>query len=291
MNQFFTRTDKSPIANWWWTVDRGLLVAIMILAVFGVALVATASPPVAVRIGLEHTYFTMRHILLLIPSLLIMIGVSILDARNIRRVGTIILVGGLFFMMLIPFIGIDIKGAQRWIYLPFMSLQPSELVKPAFVIVSAWLISHQQQTKEFPGYILCVGLYLLVVSLLMIQPDFGMTMVLTCMFAAQIFIAGLPFRFLAIFFVLGLIGVVLVYFTFDHVRSRIDRFMDPESGDTYQIDKSLEAFAGGGFFGMGPGQGVVKNTIPDAHADFIFSVAGEELGLLFTLVIYSGARL
>jgi cell division protein FtsW len=285
MNQFFTRADKSPIANWWWTVDRGLLVAMLVLALFGAALVATASPPVAVRIGLEHSHFIIRHIILLVPALVMMIGVSILDARNIRRVGTIIFLFGVLCMMIIPFVGIDIKGAQRWIHLPGMSLQPSELVKPAFAIVAAWLISHQQQTKGFPGYILCAGLYVLVVSLLMIQPDFGMTMVLTSMFAAQIFIAGLPFRFLAIFFVLGLIGVVLVYFTFDHVRSRIDRFMDPESGDTYQVDKSLEAFAGGGFFGTGPGQGVVKNTIPDAHADFIFSVAGEELGLLFTLVI------
>lgn len=285
MNGFFTRTNKSAISEWWWTVDRGLLIAIISLAVFGMALVATASPPVAVRIGLDHSYFTIRHILLVIPSLVIMIGVSVLDARNIRRLGTIVLGFSMICMMLIPFIGMDIKGAQRWIHLPGLSLQPSELMKPAFAIVAAWLIAHHQANKKFPGNFLSAGLFFLLIILLMIQPDFGMTIVLTCMFAAMIFVAGLPFRYLAIFGLIGILGVSLVYVSFDHVQSRIDRFLNPESGDTYQVDKSLEAFAGGGFIGMGPGQGVIKNTIPDAHADFIFSVAGEELGLLFTIII------
>jgi cell division protein FtsW len=188
-------------------------------------------------------------------------------------------------MMIIPFVGMDIKGAQRWIHLPGFSLQPSEFIKPSFAIVSAWLISYQKRIPTFPGYYLCAGLYFFVVSLLMIQPDFGMTMVVTCMFASQIFLAGLPFRYIAIIAVIAMVGVVGVYNTFDHVQSRIDRFLNPESGDTYQIDRSLEAFANGGLFGTGPGQGTVKNTIPDVHADFIFSAAGEELGLLFTLVI------
>jgi cell division protein FtsW len=285
MNRFFNRTNKSALSEWWWTVDRGLLLAIFSLAIFGIALVATASPPVAVRIGLDHSYFTIRHILLVIPSLFIMLAVSVLDARNIRRLGILVLAFSTLCMMLIPFIGMDIKGAQRWLHLPGLSLQPSELMKPSFAIVAAWLIAHHQMNKKFPGNFLSAGLFFLMISLLMIQPDFGMTIVLTCMFAAIIFVAGLPFRYLAFFGIVGIIGVTLVYASFDHVQSRIDRFLNPESGDTYQVDKSLEAFANGGFIGMGPGQGVVKNTIPDAHADFIFSVAGEELGLLFTIVI------
>ncbi len=287
MNQFFTRADRSPIANWWWTVDKPMLVAIFILSVFGVALVATASPPVAVRIGLEHSYFTIRHIFMVIPALVIMMGISILSPKYIRRIATILLLAMIFLMALIPFVGMDIKGAQRWIHLPGLSLQPSEIMKPCFAVVAAWLISHHQQQKGFPGYILCAGLFLLLVVLLMIQPDFGMTMVLFGIFASMVFIAGLPFRYLAIFGALAIVGAVFVYFTFGHVQSRIDRFLNPESGDTYQVDKSLEAFAAGGFWGAGPGQGVVKNSIPDAHADFIFAVAGEELGLLFTLTILS----
>jgi cell division protein FtsW len=279
----FDRTDKSLIADWWWTVDRTLLALICVLAICGMALVATASPPVAIRIGLDQAHFTVRHILILIPALLLMLAVSVCSPRMIRRLGTLILGGALVCMMIIPFVGMDIKGAQRWLHLPGFSLQPSEFVKPTFAIMAAWLMSHQKQNPKFPGYILCAVLYLIVVSLLMIQPDFGMTFVVTCIFATQIFLAGLPFRFLAIFGMLGLGGVVSVYYTFDHVKSRIDRFLNPEKGDTYQIDKSLEAFANGGLFGTGPGQGVVKNTIPDSHADFIFSVAGEELGLLLTL--------
>lgn len=285
MANLFDRTNRSMIAQWWWTVDRGMLACVLALIVFGIALVTTASPAVATRIDTGHTHFIIRHIALVIPTIAIMLAVSVLDHRNIRRVGTIVCAGGIGLLMIIPFIGMDIKGAQRWIHVPGFSLQPSEFVKPAFAIVSAWLISYQKRIPTFPGYILCAALYFFVITLLMIQPDFGMTMVVTCMFAAQIFLAGLPFRYLAIFLAIGAIGVTGVYHTFDHVKSRFDRFLDPASGDTFQIDRSLEAFANGGLFGTGPGQGTVKNTIPDAHADFIFSVAGEELGLLFTLVI------
>lgn len=285
MKSLFDRTNRSRLAQWWWTVDRGMLACLLTLFVFGVALVVTASPAVAIRIKADPSHFIIRHIAVALPAMCIMLVVSMLDHRNIRRLGSIVCFGGIVLMMLIPFIGMDIKGAQRWISLPGFSLQPSEFVKPAFAIVGAWLMAYQKRVATFPGYILCAVLYMLVISLLMIQPDFGMTMVVTSMFAAQIFLAGLPFRYLTILIALAAIGVTGVYFTFDHVRSRFDRFLDPSSGDTFQIDKSLDAFANGGLFGTGPGQGTVSPTIPDAHADFIFSVAGEELGLLFTLVI------
>ncbi len=285
MKSLFDRTNRSHIAQWWWTVDRGMLACLITLFVFGVALVITASPAVAMRIKLDPSHFIIRHVMVAVPAMLIMISVSMLDHRNIRRLGSLVCIGGILMMMAIPFVGTDIKGAQRWLPLPGISLQPSEFVKPAFAIVAAWLMAYQKRVSGFPGYILCACLYMLVISLLMIQPDFGMTMVVTCLFAAQIFLAGLPFRYLTILIALAAIGVTGVYFTFDHVRSRFDRFLDPSSGDTFQIDKSLDAFANGGLFGTGPGQGTVSPTIPDAHADFIFSVAGEELGLLITLVI------
>lgn len=285
MTSIFARTDRSAIARWWWTVDKPMLVALLILVVFGMALVTTASPPVAIRIGADHAHFIIRHAAAIIPMLLIMFGVSVLSHRWIRRVATVICLVGIALMTLVPFIGVEIKGAQRWIHLPGMSLQPSEFVKPTFAILSAWMISYGKQSVGFPGMLVASGLWLLVAFLLMLQPDFGMTFVVTCVFASQIFFAGLPLRYFLFLMLAGAVAVVVVYFSFDHVHSRIDRFLNPQSGDTYQIDKSLEAFASGGFLGTGPGQGVVKNSLPDGHADFIFAVAGEELGLLFTLVI------
>lgn len=281
----FARTDRSAIASWWWTVDRGLLAAIFILAVFGVALVTTASPSVAIRIGADHAHFIIRHILVIVPAIVMMLCISVLSHKTIRRLGTLLLGFSILCMILVLFVGTEIKGAQRWIPLPGLSLQPSELAKPAFAIVAGWLIAHQKTDPRFKGYIFSALLYFILVILLILQPDFGMTVVLTCMFAAQIFLAGFPFRYLTIFAAIGVGGIFAAYFSLHHVRSRIDRFMNPESGDTYQVDKSLEAFANGGLLGTGPGQGTVKNTIPDAHADFIFSVAGEELGLLFALII------
>lgn len=281
----FARTDRSAIASWWWTVDKGLLAAILVLAVFGVALVTTASPSVAIRIGADHAHFIVRHIMVIVPAIIMMLCISVLSHQTIRRMGTLLLGFSIFCMVLVLFVGTEIKGAQRWIPLPGLSLQPSELAKPAFAIVAGWLIAHQKTDPRFKGYIFSAILYFVIVVLLILQPDFGMTVVLTCMFAAQIFLAGFPFRYLTIFAAIGVGGIFAAYFSLHHVRSRIDRFMNPESGDTYQVDKSLEAFANGGLLGTGPGQGTVKNTIPDAHADFIFSVAGEELGLLFALII------
>lgn len=284
MTSFFARTDRSAIARWWWTVDKGMLAALMVLMVIGVALVTSASPSVATRIGTDHAHFITRHIVFVIPSFLIMLGVSVLDHLWIRRVGTIVFIGMVFLMMLVPFIGPDIKGAQRWINLAGFSLQPSEFVKPAFAIVSAWLIAHQKKIPQFHGNVYCALIYAFVVFLLMSQPDFGMTIVLTSMFASQVFIAGLPLRYLFGMALMAVVAVVCVYYSFDHVRVRMDKFLNPHgTADTYQVDKSLEAFANGGFFGTGPGQGTVKNTIPDVHADFIFAVSGEELGLIATL--------
>lgn len=284
LTSFFARTDHSAIARWWWTVDRAMLAGLIILIVIGIALVTSASPSVATRIGADHGHFVIRHMIFIIPTVIMMIGVSILDHLWIRRLGTVIFGGTVLLMILVLFVGPEIKNAQRWINFAGLSIQPSEFIKPAFAIVSAWLISHQKQNPIFKGKLLIGLLYTFIAFLLMSQPDFGMTIVLTCMFATQIFIAGLPLRYLFGIVILAVISVVCVYYTFDHVQTRMDKFINPHgTADTYQVDKSMEAFANGGFFGTGPGQGTVKNTIPDVHADFIFSVAGEELGLLVTL--------
>ena len=281
----FSRTNRSFLGQWWWTVDRPMLGAFLILAIFGVVLVTTASPPVAEHLDLKSFYFLKHHIFILVPALVLLFGVSMLERRYVWRLSSLIFIGAIIALILVLFNGSEVKGAQRWIRIFGFSLQPGEFVKPSFLIVAAWVMALQKTRKGTPGNVIAAALYCLVITLLLLQPDFGMTVVITCSLAVQIFLAGLPFRFLGIFGFAGIAGIIGAYFTFDHVSSRIDRFFNPASGDTFQVDRALEAFKNGGLLGTGPGQGTVKLKLPDAHADFIFSVAGEEFGLWFVIVI------
>jgi cell division protein FtsW len=285
MSRLFSRTDQSFLGRWWWTVDRFMLGAVLILALCGMMLVATASPPVAERIGLDQYHFLKRHLIVLGPSLLMMWGISLLSPRSIWRLCSIILPAVLFGMVLVLFIGMEIKGAQRWIHLPGFSLQPSEFIKPAFAVVAAWFLAKQKDRPEFPGTYIAFGLYGVTALLLLLQPDLGMTIVLSAIFGAQLLLAGFPLTIMIGLGMAGISGLVAAYFIFDHVHSRIDRFLDPAAGDNYQVSKALEAFQSGGLFGTGPGQGTVKLGLPDAHADFIFAVGGEEMGLIFALFL------
>ena len=281
----FSRTDKTLLGRWWWTVDRGLLAILFIIITFGVVLVVAASPPVALRIGLDQYHFVIRHLIVLCPSCLIMLGLSLLDTKQIWRIAAVILAGSFIALIYVLGFGLEIKGAQRWIHLPGFSLQPSEFAKPAFIVVAAWFIALQKDKPEFKGTKVAAAIYGVLASLLVLQPDMGMTFVITFCFITMIFLAGLPFRVIFLLLIFAVGAATLAYFSLSHVQSRVDRFLNPESGDTYQIEKSLESFRQGGIFGTGPGQGTVKLSIPDAHADFIFSVAGEELGLFFVLIL------
>lgn len=280
-----TRTDKHLISQWWWTIDRPLLICVCTLYLIGLGLVMAASPAVAERIGSSYSHFIFKHLLFVGPSFLLMIGLSFLDAKKIWRIGTVVLCMALLSMIMVLFVGTEIKGAQRWISIGPLSLQPSELVKPSFAIFTAWLMARQKEQPEFPGNFLAASAYFLVITLLMLQPDLGMSFVVSLIFAVQIFLAGFPFRYMVGFLMIGIIGLFGAYYGFDHVHSRINRFLDPTSGDNYQIERSIEAFRAGGLIGEGPGQGQVKMTIPDAHADFIFSVAAEEFGFIFIVAL------
>lgn len=283
----FARTDRSALARWWWTVDRGMLGAFLTLMVFGLVLIATASPPVAEHLGRGHYYFLLRHIVWLVPALGVLIGASMLEQRHIWRVSSVLFALTIIALVMVLFTGIEIKGAQRWLRVAGFSIQPSEFIKPSFIIVAAWLMALQKRQGKIPGSVIAAGLYFLVITLLLLQPDIGMTVIVTASLAAMIFLAGFPFRFLIAFGLAGIGGLFAAYFGFDHVRSRIDRFINPESGDNFQVQKSIEAFQNGGLFGTGPGQGSVKLNLPDAHADFIFAVGGEEMGLIFVLLTIS----
>lgn len=282
---FFSRTNKSFLSRWWWTVDRGLLALISAIIIYGVVLVMAASPPVAMRIGLDEYHFFIRHLIVLVPSVIIMLAISLLDVRNIWRLAAIMMAASILCLIYVLGFGMEIKGAQRWIHLPGFSLQPSEFAKPAFIVVAAWFIAKQKNKPDYPGIKIAAVLYGFLASLLVLQPDMGMTFVVTCCFIAMIFMAGLPFRIIFLLLIFAVSAATMAYFTLPHVQSRVDRFLSPESGDTFQIEKSLEAFKNGGVFGTGPGQGTVKLKIPDAHSDFIFSVAGEELGLFFVIIL------
>lgn len=281
----FARTERHAISNWWWTVDRTLLGAIAVLMTLGITLVMAASPSVAERIGTTSMHFVMKHLIYLTPSVILMLGLSFLNERQIWRIATCVLAAMFILMILVLCVGAEIKGAQRWIDFSFFSLQPSEFAKPAFAVFAAWLFAQKKENPAFPGDILAGGVYFVLITLLLLQPDFGMTMVITAMFATQIFLAGLRFRYLIGFIALCVTGVFLAYFSITHVQSRIDRFLDPASGDNYQIERSIEAIKYGGTLGTGPGQGVMKSRIPDAHADFIFSVGAEEYGFIFVIAL------
>ncbi len=279
------RTDPSVIGRWWWTVDRWNLVALGLLMGFGAILIAAASPPVAARLHLGEYYFVNRHLMMLVPSMLILLATSLLTPAGIRRVSLVVLGAGIIGLAATLVVGVEIKGATRWIHVPGMSIQPSEFVKPAFAVVGAWLFAQQKLQPRFPGQWLSIAIYLVILALLLRQPDLGMAVVVTAMWGVQFFLAGLPILLVAILGATAVAGMVGSYYAFDHVRSRIDRFLDPSSGDSYQIERSMEAFMNGGLWGTGPGDGTVKFTLPDAHADFIFAVAGEEFGLLWCLVL------
>jgi cell division protein FtsW len=287
MSLTFARTDTSVVGRWWWTVDRWTLTALACIIGIGAVLILAASPAVATRIHLDTYHFVKRQLIMLPPAFAIMFGVSLLSPIAIRRIATIGMLVGLALLAMTLVVGAEIKGARRWIAFAGLSLQPSEFIKPCFGVFTAWMFSEQRKALGFPGNLIAIGLYGLVLVLLLAQPDLGMAVVVSAMWFTQFFLAGLPMFLVVAFALLGGFGLVGAYFTFPHVASRIDRFLDPASGDSFQIERSMEAFMNGGLWGRGPGEGTIKAVIPDAHADFIFAVAGEEFGLFTCLIIVS----
>ncbi len=281
----WARTDTSIVGRWWWTVDRWLLAALVSIGVIGVIVTLAASPAVATRIGLDTFYFARRQMVFIAMALVIMITVSFLSVRGVRRLAALTTIGAIALMVATLVFGVPIKGATRWLQLGGFSLQPSEFVKPGFAVLAAWLFAVRSMDDRFPGYSLSTGLYVVVAGLLLLQPDVGMTLVISAIWGVQFFVAGLPLIFVAGLVVLALSGSVGAYFMFDHVRVRVDRFLDPEAGSGFQVARSLDAFRNGGWAGRGPGEGHVKEVLPDAHADFIFAVIGEEFGLIACIVI------
>ncbi len=280
----FARIDQSPVARWWWTVDRLSLAALFILMAFGVAMSLAASPAVAQRIGYDGGHFIRRYLGLLPFTIALMWIVSLQTPRTVRRIAFAVFAVGLVLLAATLVIGAEIKGARRWINLPLLSLQPSEFVKPCFAIVTAWLFSEQKLRRGFPGNLIALALLLLIVAMLIAQPDIGMAAVVVTVWIGQFYMAGLRLYWVILFGLGGVGALASAYSFIPHVRVRIDHFLNPATGDSYQVNRSLAAFANGGLWGRGPGEGTVKYVLPDAHADFVFAVAGEVFGLVVCLV-------
>ncbi len=280
------RDDRSVIGQWWWTVDRWTLGAVLAIMGFGVLLTLAASPPAAERIGADSFMFAKRQFVFLPIALMVMLAISLASPRHIRRLALLVFCGSVVLLALTFVIGVEIKGARRWISVPGLSsVQPSEFVKPSLAVISAWLLAQARAERRAPGYLLSTLLVATTLGLLLMQPDLGMSIVVASVWAAQLFVVGLP-MWVAGFGVIGGVGsLVGAYFFFNHVRSRFDRFLDPSSGDNYQVNTALEAFMNGSLFGRGPGEGTVKAALPDAHTDFIMAVCGEEFGLVCCLLI------
>jgi cell division protein FtsW len=280
-----SRAQRTPLGEWWWTIDRLTLAAIGALMLAGVVLSLAATPPVANRLGLDPFYFVDRHILYLIPAVAILLGVSFLNPHQIRRLSLVVFAVSLVLVAATPEFGSEIKGARRWLVILGVNIQPSEFLKPAFVILIAWLFGESTKRPDMPANAMSLALLLLVVTLLVLQPDFGQTMLVVLVWGSLFFMAGM--RMIWMFGLAGAagIGLTAAYYTVPHVARRIQRFLDPASGDTFNIDIATESFMRGGWFGRGPGEGTVKRLLPESHTDFVFSVAAEEFGVVLCLVL------
>jgi cell division protein FtsW len=282
-----SRTKPTPFGAWWWTVDRPLLVALGALMLAGIVLSLAASPPVAVRIGLDPFHFVNRHVMFLMPALVVLLATSALSPRNVRRLSLFVFIASIGLLLATLQFAPEIKGSRRWISLAGIGVQASEFVKPAFVILISWLFAESARRPEMPANTMAIGLLMLVVSLLVLQPDFGQTMLITLVWSALFFMAGMRWIWVIGIGSSAIVGLFGAYFTIPHVAKRIQRFMDPASGDTFNIDVALESFVRGGWFGRGPGEGTIKRVLPESHTDFVFAVAAEEFGIILCLILVS----
>jgi cell division protein FtsW len=280
-----SRADRSAFAEWWWTVDKPLLTVLIVLLVGGVVLSLGGSPAVAERLGYDSFHFVTRHLIFFVPTVVLLIGVSFLSARIVRRLSLILFVGMLGLTLLTLFVGVEVNGSRRWVDVAGFSLQPSEFLKPAFIVICAWLFTEHARNAEIPGNMIALMLLVVVVTLLILQPDFGQTILVAVSWGALFFLAGMPWSWIAVIAGMATVGVVAAYTSIPHVAGRIDQFLNPAAGDTYQIDTALQAFVNGGWLGVGPGEGTVKRILPDAHTDFIFAVAAEEFGVIVCLAL------
>ena len=284
----FARSDRSRLGVWWWTVDHWMLGVVGLLIAVGVAMSFASSPAAAARMNVgDPFHFAVRQCVFGAGAVVILIAVSMLDVKSVRRGAFFIWLVAIAVMIALPFLGHSAKGATRWLEFGGFTLQPSEFMRPALIILVAWMFSEGQKGEGVPGVSIAFVLYFISIGLLLIQPDIGQTVLITVAFGAAFWMAGVPLSWVMLLGGAAVAGLSSTYFLFPHVASRVDRFLSPDKADTHQVDRAAEAIAAGRLIGRGPGEGVLKRAIPDAHTDFIYSVAAEEYGLIFSLLLIS----
>jgi cell division protein FtsW len=274
-----SRADTSVLGRWWWSVDRVTLLALAVLVGIGYVLALAATPGISTHLTDPHTMAMIKQILFLAAGGVIMLGMSMLSLRQVKLAALGL---GIMFFFLTGFTlvhGVEVDGANRWLSLPGFTVQPSEFLRPGFIIISAWLIAESRRTPGFPGKRAAIGVYLLTAAMLKMQPDIGMTFLFTMVVLSQFFLDGLNLKWLGVSLLLLVAAGIYAFFFITHVHTRVMMFWNPPPGS--QAQTALSAFGNGGMLGLGPGEGQVKHYLPDARADFVFAVAGEEFGLFF----------
>ena len=282
----FQRTDRSRLGLWWWTTDHVLLGVTAVLIALGVILQFGTSPAAAARIGIAWPFhFAARQCVFAAVGAVLVVAVSLLSPRGVRRVALGVFAVSILAMVALPFVGHVAKGAGRWVDIAGFTLQPSEFMKPALIILVAWMFAEGRK-GEVPGVTIAFVLYLTAVALLLVEPDVGQTILITAAFGAAFWVAGVPTSWILALGAASGVGLTGVYFAFPHVSTRVQVFLhqDKTSGPT-QVHAAAEAIAAGGAFGKGPGEGIMKLEIPDMHTDFAYSAAAEEYGLWLSLFL------
>lgn len=284
-SMLFSRERRTVLADWWWTIDRELLAAFMLLLLLGVVLSFAASPAVAESHNWDTWHFVVRHIIFAPLAAIVMVGVSLFPQRLVRIVALVALVVSIVLLFATLKYGVLLKGSRRWIDLFFFSMQPAELVKPAFAVIAAWLFSEHMKNKELPGRLIATIILLLIIAPLLLQPDVGQTALVFLTWSALLFLSGISWWIIGVLMITAMVGAFGAYSYFPHVASRIDAFLNKGDSPVYQVKKALGSLREGGWFGRGPGEAITKNSLPDAHADYVFSAAAGEFGILFCLML------
>ena len=283
------RSDMSALGRWFWEIDKLLLILVAVLISIGLIAVAAASPAASQRysgggISFDSLHYFYRQLMWIVVALPVMIVVSMLPKPTARRLS---LLGAVIFtalLFLVPMIGQEVNGARRWLGVGFTQFQPSEFLKPLYIVSIAWLLSLKEKDQSLPMVPLTALITGIVALLLMQQPNFGETIIFVSAWVMLLALSGASLRMLGILGIAGLVSVVLAYFFYDVATQRIDGFLFSE-GDNYQVESALRTLTAGGLFGVGPGAGTRKFSLPEPHTDYIFSVIGEEFGIIACLAI------
>jgi cell division protein FtsW len=280
-----SRSDAGPVARWWFTVDKTLIWMVLTLMIVGVFVSLAASPAVADRLDLDVAHFTKGQMLYIAVAAPLCLLISVFPLNWLRRMAFAGFIGSFALMIAAMIWGQEIKGAHRWIDVGVITLQPSEIAKPLFVVVAAWFMAEHSRRPDMPAQSIAYAIAVAMLGVLLLQPDFGQALLVACTFGAMLVVSGMSWFVVLALAALGIAGIGLAYAMLPHVASRIDRFLTPEKGDTFQIDAAMEAFRNGGLVGTGPGGGKAKLILPDAHTDFAWAVIGEEFGILACMVL------